>query len=233
MITYIRHSERLDRTNTKKWKRSKRYKENIYDTPITKNGEKIAKKAINKLFDSGYKKVDYLYCSPLTRCIQTCLVIKKEIKKKLKKDIKIRIEYGLVEVNYSPPLVYKNGKFVPCKKTKKYMDEKLSIKNIIKKYGEHLDLNYNSMTKYKDVDFDKEEEIFLNRCIKTYNGIKKQVKKKDNVIVCAHGAVMFAIYSYFNKKINWDLYNDISGEYCSILIKDNKNNKVKSINKFD
>ena len=43
MITYIRHSERLDRTDKKKWKRSKRYKENKYDTPITKNGEKIAK----------------------------------------------------------------------------------------------------------------------------------------------------------------------------------------------
>lgn len=233
MITYIRHSERLDRTDTKKWKRSQRYKENKYDTPITKNGLKIARKAYNKLYDSGYKKVDYIYCSPLTRCIQTCLVIKKEIKKKLKKDIKIRIEYGLVEVNYSKPLIFKNGKFTTCTRTKKYMDKKLSMENIIKNYGEHIDTNYNSMTKMKDVSFDKSEMEFLNRCIKTYNGIKKQVKKKDNVIVVAHGGVIFSLYSFFNKKINWDNYDEISGEYCSILVKDNIKKKYESITNFD
>ena len=99
----MRHSERQDRELPKKWKKSKRYKENKYDTPITKNGEKIAKRAILKLFDSGYKNIDYIYCSPLTRCIQTCLIAKEQIKKKFKKDIKIRIEYGLVEVNYQTP----------------------------------------------------------------------------------------------------------------------------------
>ena len=61
MITLIRHSERLDMKNNKKWIKSKRFKENKYDTPITPNGKKLAKKAYNKLFDSGYKNVDYIY----------------------------------------------------------------------------------------------------------------------------------------------------------------------------
>ena len=39
MITLFRHSERLDNTNKKKWIKSKRYKENKYDTPITPNGK--------------------------------------------------------------------------------------------------------------------------------------------------------------------------------------------------
>ena len=230
MITYIRHSERLDRTDKKKWKRSKRYKENKYDTPITKNGEKIAKKAIKKLFESGYNKVDYLYCSPLTRCIQTCLVIKNHIKKKLKKDIKIRIEYGLVEINYKNPIIFKDGKFVTHSRTNKYLDNKLKMKNIIKKYGEHIDLNYKSMTTFSQVKLDKSQQDFLNRCIDTYNGILKQVNyKKDNVLCIAHGGVIYAIYSYFNKKVMWDDYDKIAGKYCSILVKDFKKKKIKSI----
>jgi broad specificity phosphatase PhoE len=233
MITIMRHSERQDRELPKKWKKSKRYKENKYDTPITKNGEKIAKRAILKLFDSGYKNIDYIYCSPLTRCIQTCLIAKEEIKKKFKKDIKIRIEYGLVEVNYQTPLVFKDGKFTTCKRTNKYLDDELKMKNIIKKYGEHIDLNYKSMTKFSEVKFDKSEKIFLNRCIDTYNGILKQVnKKKDNVLCVAHGGVIYAIYSYFKKKIMWDDYDKIAGKYCSILVKDFKNKKIKSITNF-
>ena len=129
MIALIRHSERLDASNEKKWRRSKRFKENIFDTPITKNGEKIAEKAINQLFNSGYDKIDYLYSSPLTRCIQTSLVIQKEIKKNLGKDIKIRIEYGLVEYE-DPPFILRNGKFVIDSKSI-YIDKELSIKNII------------------------------------------------------------------------------------------------------
>ena len=42
MITLFRHSERLDSTNKNKWIKSKRYKENKYDTP---NGKKLVKKS--------------------------------------------------------------------------------------------------------------------------------------------------------------------------------------------
>ncbi len=99
MIVYIRHSERLDIKNKKKWINSKRYKENQFDTPITKKGIKIAQDTTEKLIKK-MKDVDYIYSSPLTRCIQTSIIIKEIIKKKLNKDIKIRIEYGLTEQKF-------------------------------------------------------------------------------------------------------------------------------------
>jgi len=85
MIAIIRHSERLDSTNEKKWKKSVRFKENPEDTPITKNGKKIAKEAINNIFNSDFDNIEYLYSSPLSRCIETSLIIKKEIKTETKK----------------------------------------------------------------------------------------------------------------------------------------------------
>ena len=172
MITLIRHSEKLKNVNKKKWERSKRFKENIYDTPITSNGKKIAKKAFNKLILQGYDNIDYLYCSPLTRCIQTCLVIKKIIKKKFKKELKIRIEYGLVESNFDSPIKFYNNDKNKCffdKKSKiKYLDNELSLKNIIKKYGNEIDKSYKSKTKFKDVSFDKNNVYFINTCSTTY-----------------------------------------------------------------
>ncbi len=233
MITLIRHSERLDSVDYEKWKRSKRYKENILDTPITSNGKKIAKKSYNKLFDSGYQKVDYLYCSPLTRCVETCLVIKKEIKKKLKKDIKIRIENGLVEWGSNSHILFKNGKFNLNTKIK-YLDEKLSLDNIIKKFGDHFDSNYKSITKFNQVKFDTYDHMFMNRCIKVFEDIRKQVKKNDNVIICTHSGVIFGVYSYLIKNYNANNENQFASKnYCSILITNHKKTKKKVINKFD
>ena len=234
MITLIRHSERLDVKNNKKWIKSKRFKENKYDTPITPNGKKLAKKAYNKLFDSGYKNVDYIYCSPLTRCIQTCLEIQKEIKKKLKKDIKIRIEYGLVENNFDGPLIFKNNKFAIDKNSnKKYLDKKLSIKELINNYGDHIDKNYKSITKFENIGFDLREVDFMNRSAKVFEDIRKQVNKKDNVFIVTHGGIIFGVYSYLTKKYDYSKQHDIVGEYCSILITNYMKNKIETINKFD
>ena len=234
MIILIRHSERLDSVDYKKWKRSKRYKENIQDTPITNNGKKIAKKSYNKLFDSGYQQVDYLYCSPLTRCIQTCLVIQKEIKSKLKKDIKIRIENGLVEQGLPyDTIIFKNKKF-QYDSNIKYLDEQLTLQNIIKRFGNHFDTNYKSITKFNNVKFDYDEVKFINRSITVFEDIRKQITKKDNVIICTHSGVMYSIFSYLSK--NYDLKNEsqLAGEnYCSILITNHQKTKKKIINKFD
>ena len=234
MITLFRHSERLDSTNKNKWIKSKRYKENKYDTPITPNGKKLAKKAYNKLYDSGYKDVDYIYCSPLTRCIQTCLEIKKQIKKKVKKDIKIRIEYGLVESNFDGPLIFKNNKFSLDKNSsKKYLDKNLSLKELINKYDDHIDKNYKSITKFKNIGFDLREVDFMNRSIKVFEDIREQVNKNDNVLIVTHGGIIFGVYSYLTKKYDHSKQRDIVGEYCSILITNYKKNKIDSINKFD
>mgnify|MGYP006449016553 CR=1 FL=1 len=112
MIIYIRHSERLDSKNKLKWKRSKRYKENPEDTPITKEGIKIAEKKTNIILEK-MKDIDYIYSSPLTRCIETALVIKKSIKKKLKKDIKK--SYGVKGRGKLVNLQNKSFKTIFCK----------------------------------------------------------------------------------------------------------------------
>lgn len=234
MITLIRHSERLDHTNNKKWIKSKRFKENKYDTPITINGKKLAKKAYNKLFDSGYQNVDYIYCSPLTRCIQTCLEIKKEIKKKLKKDIKIRIEYGLVENNFDGPLIFKKNKFIIDKHSnKKYLDNKLLLEELIKKYGSDIDENYKSITKFNDIGFDLREVDFMNRSAKVFEDIRKQVNKKDDVLIVTHAGIIKGVYSYITKKYDNSIDKEFGGIYCSILVTDYKKKKIEVINKFD
>lgn len=234
MITLIRHSERLDNTNNNKWIKSKRFTENKYDTPITSNGKKIAKTAYNKLYDSGYKNVDYLYCSPLTRCIQTCLEIKKEIKKKLKKDIKIRIEYGLVENNFDGPLIFKKDKFVIDKKSKKrYLDKNLTLNELIKKYGKNIDEEYKSITKFEDVGFDLREVDFMNRSAKVFENIRKQIDKNDDVLIVTHAGIMMGVYSYLIKKYDYSNDKQFGGVYCSILITDYDKKKRKIINDFN
>jgi len=237
MITLIRHSEKLKNVNKKKWERSKRFKENIHDTPITSNGKKIAKKAFNKLILQGYDNIDYLYCSPLTRCIQTCLVIKKIIKKKFKKELKIRIEYGLVESNFDSPIKFSNNDKNKCffdKKSKiKYLDNELSLKNIIKKYGNDIDKSYKSKTKFKDVSFDKNNVYFINRCIKTFNDILKDFNKKDNVLIVTHGNFIFSIYTFLKNNYDSSKFEEVSGEYCSMLITDYKKKKIELLNNLN
>ena len=234
MIVLIRHSERLDHTNNKKWIKSKRFKENKNDTPITSNGKKLAKKAYNKLFDSGYQNIDYIYCSPLTRCIQTCLEIKKEIKKKLKKDIKIRIEYGLVENNFDGPLVFKKNKFIIDKNSnKRYLDDNLSLEKLIKKYGNNIDTNYKSITNFKDIGFDLREVDFMNRSAKVFEDIRKQVNKNDDVLIVTHAGIIKGVYSYITKKYDNSIDKEFGGKYCSFLVIYYKKKKKEIINKFD
>ena len=219
MITIIRHSERLDFTNEKKWQKSKRFKQNSLDTPITKKGDKIAINAINKILKKGYKNITYLYSSPLTRCIQTSLIIKKIIKKKLNIDLKIRVEYGLVEID-THFTKFENNKFV-VDSNKNYIDKELRLDNLIKKYGSHFDNDYKSIIKYDKINFDKSITSGYNRVMKVFNKINQNVKN-NNTIICTHGGCLFGIYSYLKKEINELEYNKVAGEYCSILLKEKK-----------
>ena len=174
MIALIRHSERLDRTDRKKWERSKRFKENENDTPITKKGKKLVINATKKLFKNNFDEVDVLYSSPLTRCVQTCLIIKNEIKKKFGKNLKIKIDYGLVEVE-TVPLKVKNNKFIENLK-KPYVDSELYLENLIKKYGDHFDKSYKSSIKENNVKFDKTLASAYNKRLKVYKKIEKENK---------------------------------------------------------
>ena len=73
----------------------------------------------------------------------------------------------------------------------------------------------------------------MNRSIKVFEDIRKQITKKDNVIICTHSGVMYGVFSYLVK--NYDLKNEsqLAGKnYCSMLITDYKKTKPKVINEF-
>lgn len=227
MIALIRHSARLDSFEPEKWKKSKRYKKNIFDTPICKKlGEKIAKRAIYKLFESGFNKIEYLYSSPLTRCIQTALIIQKEIKKEFKKEIKIRVEYGLSELEKKPIII--NNKKAQYDTEKVYIDEQLLLENIIKNHGDNFDMEYESIIDPSKLQLETEELPFYNRSIQVYQKIKENIKD-NNTIICTHGGFMYVIYSYLINKIdlsNITLYKGLN-EYCSIILDNPKRKKPK------
>ena len=100
MIWLIRHTERL-LFEDEKWQKSKRGLENKYDMPITNNGKKYLEKAVKEMIknDTNFDKINYIYSSSMTRCVQTSIEIQKNIKKYTKKFISIKIDYGLKEIH--------------------------------------------------------------------------------------------------------------------------------------
>ena len=100
MIYLLRHAERIDQSKDQKekeiWNKSIRYKTNLYDVPLSINGIEQAYNGIGKIISKNYKdEFDFIYCSPLTRCVQTALQFQKYILDKFKQIILVRIEYGL------------------------------------------------------------------------------------------------------------------------------------------
>jgi broad specificity phosphatase PhoE len=68
IICLVRHGDRLDTNNYEEWQNSPRYKENSHDTPLSELG--FAEILKHK---SHIPEVDYIYTSPMTRCVQTAL----------------------------------------------------------------------------------------------------------------------------------------------------------------
>ena len=226
MIVTIKHSARLDKLHPENWKKSKRFKQNKFDPPLNRKiGEKVAKRAIHKLFETGFNKIKYIYSSPLTRCIQTALIIQKEIKKKFNQDIKIRIEYGLTELEIDKP-IFKNDKFNYSNKN--YLDSELELDNIIKNYGDYFDTSYKSIIDFSEIKLEISELPFYTRSIKVYQKIKSQIKN-ENTIICGDGIFMYVVYSYLTQKTDKSKFKEILSEYCSMVI-DNPKRKNPQIN---
>ena len=226
MIVTIKHSARLDKLHPENWKKSKRFKQNKFDPPLNRKiGEKVAKRAIHKLFETGFNKIKYIYSSPLTRCIQTALIIQKEIKKKFNQDIKIRIEYGLTELEIDKP-IFKNDKFNYSNKN--YLDSELELDNIIKNYGDYFDTSYKSIIDFSEIKLEISELPFYTRSIKVYQKIKSQIKN-ENTIICGD------LYSHNNALYcltRFRISNYIEVLYGSVqLYKQNELNSRKS-NRF-
>jgi len=226
----IRHSERLKDLEEAKWKLSKRYIENKYDDPITNNGKKIAKLCANNLVknDPNIDQFEFIYSSPMTRCIQTSILISKTIFKLINKLIKIRIEYNLapnLNVPYND-LELKNNKIVVVPKI--LLDDKLQIKNIIKKYtdkgyGQYFDTDYNSISIFDETKFFNYDVLnYYNKKINILDQIKSNHK---NIIICTHADIFYPfIFGLTKEDPNKIINKDKIRTYCISLLFNNVDN---------
>jgi broad specificity phosphatase PhoE len=72
----------------------------------------------------------------------------------------------------------------------------------------------------------------MNRSAKTFENIRKQVNKDDDVLIVTHAGIMMGVYSYLTKKYDYSNDKEFGGKYCSILVTDYKKKKKKIINNF-
>ena len=158
MIYLIRHSERLSQVDREAWEKTARYKVNNKDDSLTKNGKVIATTTMTNMCESGKitaKNIEYIYSSPFSRCIETCLIFQKVIEKLLKIKVLIRVEYGLIEVSPNNNMYIKNN-IIQLDNTIELLDDKLELENIYEKYGiTHFDIDYQPYISYKKTKFDK------------------------------------------------------------------------------
>ena len=230
----VRHSERLD-LHHEKWLKNKRYIENSLDIPLTAHGKKyIAVQAGLEIIKNQSKinKISYIYSSPMTRALETSLVIQKTIKDKTNIFIPIRIEYGLKEthiINDYEHKVYdiKKQKFIfkPNKQFLFCLDKKLKAKYTYSKYGkEFFDTNYISHTKFDKMKLRNKNRIDAgNISIQTLSHIIDTEKDNDYIISTHAGAIGNMISLIIQKLIPIEQQQKIWGTNWCALIGFNKN----------
>ena len=221
MPTYvIRHGYRLsyefDRDAIKSNKLKKIEYINRYtqtdgiDEPIGPRGhiESIKTgKNLSKLLD--FSKPIKVYCSPMTRCVQTARHIVDELRKD-NPDIKICIEYNLAEkLHMDRNYIFKNNE-VNVKLHKYAMmngtryntpiDDFLSLKNIIKRNENYIDKTYKSTVSRQSYLVDDYMLDCFELAAKCYTQMK--LDNGDNNIIITHALQCVGIYGYLQKKIN-------------------------------
>lgn len=217
----IRHTERLLPTDSK-WLKSERYQENEYDMPITSKGKKYLKKAVLEMIkqDKDFDKIEYIYSSPMTRCIETSIEIQKNIMKLTKKILPIRIDYGLRELHpiyYYDHLKLKNGKIEYDVDFKKeiVLDKELHLKNLLKKYNTKkaiIDKNYKSQTSFDDAKYKSIDQVAgTNFALRSFKRIIKN-DKIEHYIICSHSVtIQYGLIAFTNKILNYDIKKNIMG----------------------
>jgi len=231
-IWILRHGHRRDYEPG--WEKSKRWKENFRDPPLSKYGFKLAKKGAKEFVKKSEavkeKKIKFIYCSPYTRCIQTAIEMIKAVKKEIKYDIKLIIVYNLGESGWFAryqDFNVKDGKLLI--KKKEIIDSKMKPDYLKKKYKNYIHKFIGS--DIKDVTYDKELQTMLKTIISIEN------KENNSFVIVGHLDTARIAYKYFynDKKIpDW-----VSGgpDYCNIMmgfIEDNNKYEMlyKPNNKF-
>jgi hypothetical protein len=222
MIYFIRHSERQDFVDVKKWEKSKRYQEHGLDPPLTLNGKQIASNTIKIILDNvGNKLPKYIYSSPATRCVETSLSMQKYIKKKYNVLPEIRIENGLLFFDANSTIwwfnrdniKYKNNYF-EISYDKEIIDDKMTAQYYEKLYPDSFDVSYKSIIKRDIINKEKSYKS-LNTRIKCLLKLFLKCDEELNIL-CTHGENLGLIKSFLNKKWNPEDRKQFTGHnWCS------------------
>jgi len=212
MIYLLRHAERIDKSNNLKekdnWIRSKRYKINCYDIPLSIHGIDQAYFNISKILKNFKGEFDFIYSSPMTRCIQTSLQFQKYIYETYKKFPLIRIDYGLsihlfkeIETYNNNSNIKFNGDKFTVFKMVELIDKYLERELIYKRYGIHrFDKTYYSVVSRHQINSEKTYTDSINSRINAFKNILKLIDKSKLSIICAHCETCHLINNYINKK---------------------------------
>jgi bisphosphoglycerate-dependent phosphoglycerate mutase len=213
MIYLLRHAERIDQSKDQKekdiWNKSARSKTNLYDIPLSINGIDQAYSGIGKIIPKNYKgEFDYIYSSPLTRCIQSALQFQKYIFDKFKKIVLVRIEYGLSIHLFKENEMFWMGsgiklvddKFIVTKMFD-FVDKYLDREKIFKRYGaKRFDTEYKSFISREQINSEQTYTSALTSRIETVKHISKMADKSKITIICAHCETCHLIFNYINRK---------------------------------
>jgi broad specificity phosphatase PhoE len=236
----LRHSHKLSYL-PEKWGKHPRYKENPFDDPLTPCGLSLAEKTGVKLVRKSKalkdNKIQYIYCSPFTRCIQTAIQLIKAVKKELGIELKIIILYGLGESLIFTPTVsfqedtikYTKPDSVQLPNGKKYkttIDLKMSPANLKKRFKGFI---VGVIAKPHGIETSEEESL---RMFKVIKGIGDQ---QDSAIIVGHAHTLDLAYNYFTKpKVPLDTYSfGGPNQVCTMMgvARDEKEKRWKLIHK--
>ncbi len=212
MIYLLRHAERMDQSkNTEEkdaWFKSLRCKNNPYDIPLSLNGISQAYSGLNKILKGFQGNFDYIYCSPMTRCVQTALQFQKYIYDKFKKLVLIRVEFGLAVHLFKEyemfwlgiNIKFKDDKFIVTKLFE-FVDKYLDREKIYKRYGiRRFDIGYKGIISREQINQDQTYTESIGTRIDTIKKIAQSVDKSKLTIICAHCETCHLIYNWVNKK---------------------------------
>ena len=196
IICLVRHGDRLDTNNYEEWQNSPRYKENSHDTPLSELG------FAEILKHKGHiPEVDFIYTSPMTRCVQTALQLQSFL------NVPIRLEYGITEPGrviddgHSLPEII-DGQFVKLqpryddnhgKRLISNIDPKLFPESIFEMWPQ-LDRSYQSYVRPQDHPFMEDLVSYGNRMVKMINHFSSLHQR---VVLVGHSGLVTFGAQYF------------------------------------
>jgi len=207
---FIRHSERLDKTNPEVWKASTRYLENAMDTPLSENGFKIAEKTILDILKKDKREIGQIYSSPAERCLQTAMEFQKKINEKYGILVPIKIENGLIFDVYNEENFIKKfekRKVIFGKKFQRiiFVDDYMSPRNIARRFGEEkFDLEYKPFVSIKEINSPNSPEKQFNLRLKTVFDLYENINNGKLNIAVTHQENICDIIAQFSFKLKYN-----------------------------